>query len=144
MPLLTIFINAIQKLVEIDVYCSKYKWLSTTMNIKGRSIIKTFSNICEYNRLCEIIDPQIVYKSLNDLSLNMLDLYGVSINSYLDPTTIRENITSIATVILKDLFRNCVESRELICKSLLDAISLIEYSEAADKDATVFVGKCLN
>ena len=110
------------------------------MNVKNKSIIKKLINNLEYNRIINYIDAQSASKTLIDLALNILDIHGASINNYTEATTIKENLTVIATSILKDLFRNCIESRELIYKSILNAINEIDYNESAEKDSTVFIG----
>jgi hypothetical protein len=120
--LMMIFIDSIEKLIEIEINCCEHKWLSTIMGVKSKTIVRRLISSLEYNRL---IDSQnVCYKSLIELSMSLLDKYGVSSNKFSDcRTTIEDYLTFISTSILKDLFRNCIESRELICKCLLNELS---------------------
>ena len=110
------------------------------MGIKSRSIVKKVTNSLEFNRVSKSIDSQIAMKSLIELSMNLLDEYGEAINAYSEVrgvSSVNHCLTSISNSILKDLFQNCPESRELICKCLLNEI--FNFS-SSDQDKSVYIG----
>ena len=131
--LITILMNSIYKLVEIEVNCTKYKWLSATMCVKSKSVFRKLSSSLEFNRVSSLTDSQNAYKSLTELALNLLDTYGVASDEFSEARTIEEHLTLLATNILKDVFRNCLAARELICKNLLNACT------TSYKDPSVFI-----
>lgn len=144
-PLMTLWIDVVRRMVEVEDKCSRATWISvclTEVSHVGRAISKQMAHVMKYSRLTRLLDGSVVCKMLVELALEMLSAFGVSINVNTKARCVGERITCFATTLLLDLFRNCEKSREIIVRQLLDAVTVHAYNESIEAcNGTLYVGK---